>query len=261
MQRSEPELRDRGKYAPLASHRNPGAATPAALRWAMWAAVAITAVIAVASFVLSFAALWDLATMAGLPRQLSWLWPVIVDGTILQATISVIAVSAVENERRGQRFFWAVLAAAAAVSVSANALHATLAGEGVLPPALAATIATVAPVSLLATTHGLAILMRINSDRLGPLIAGAPPQMTFGAHADPVDAGDWPDWRELASSMRDRELTARPVVEVAEILKLRFEEGLSQRKIARHVDIHHSTVGRVIDGARALLPVNSFAAT
>ncbi len=130
------------------------------LRATLVSAVVITTVIGIASFVLSFAALWDLATMSGVPRNLSWLWPVIVDGTILQATISVIALAHVD-QRSGRRFFWAVLVIAALVSIGANALHAFISQSGTLHPALSAAIATVAPVSLLAATHGLGILVRV----------------------------------------------------------------------------------------------------
>ncbi|MDJ0393383.1 DUF2637 domain-containing protein [Rhodococcus sp. G-MC3] len=133
------------------------------LRATLVSAVVITTVIGIASFVLSFAALWDLATMAGVPRNLSWLWPVIVDGTILQATISVIALAQFQEQRSGRRFFWAVLIIAALVSIGANALHAFISQAGTLHPALSAAIATVAPVSLLAATHGLGILVRIPS--------------------------------------------------------------------------------------------------
>lgn len=136
------------------------------LRATLASAVVITTVIGIASFVLSFAALWDLATMAGVPRSLSWLWPVIVDGTILQATISVIALAQFEDQRNGRRFFWAVLVIAALVSIGANAMHAFISEAGMLHPALSATIATVAPVSLLAATHGLGILVRLPA--LGP---------------------------------------------------------------------------------------------
>ncbi|WP_072803790.1 DUF2637 domain-containing protein [Rhodococcoides yunnanense] len=131
------------------------------LRATLVSAVVITTVIGIASFVLSFAALWDLATMAGVPRNLSWLWPVIVDGTILQATISVIALAGFEDQRSGRRFFWWVLVIAALVSIGANAMHAFISHTGTLHPALSAAIATVAPVSLLAATHGLGILVRI----------------------------------------------------------------------------------------------------
>ncbi|CCQ14838.1 putative bacteriophage excisionase [Rhodococcus sp. AW25M09] len=134
------------------------------LRATLVSAVVITTVIGIASFVLSFAALWDLATMAGVPRSLSWLWPVIVDGTILQATISVIALAQFEDQRSGRRFFWGVLITAALVSIGANAMHAFISEAGTLHPALSAAIATVAPVSLLAATHGLGILVRIPAE-------------------------------------------------------------------------------------------------
>jgi hypothetical protein len=134
------------------------------LRATLVSAVVITTVIGIASFVLSFAALWDLATMAGVPRSLSWLWPVIVDGTILQATISVIALAQYEEQRSGRRFFWGVLITAALVSIGANAMHAFISDAGTLHPALSAAIATVAPVSLLAATHGLGILVRVPAE-------------------------------------------------------------------------------------------------
>ncbi|MEH6796861.1 MAG: DUF2637 domain-containing protein [Rhodococcus sp. (in: high G+C Gram-positive bacteria)] len=134
------------------------------LRATLVSAVVITTVIGIASFVLSFAALWDLATMAGVPRSLSWLWPVIVDGTILQATISVIALAQYEDQRSGRRFFWGVLITAALVSIGANAMHAFISDAGTLHPALSAAIATVAPVSLLAATHGLGILVRVPAE-------------------------------------------------------------------------------------------------
>ncbi|MDV6233784.1 DUF2637 domain-containing protein [Rhodococcus cercidiphylli] len=134
------------------------------LRATLVSAVVITTVIGIASFVLSFAALWDLATMAGVPRSLSWLWPVIVDGTILQATISVIALAQIEDQRSGRRFFWGVLITAALVSIGANAMHAFISDAGTLHPALSAAIATVAPVSLLAATHGLGILVRVPAE-------------------------------------------------------------------------------------------------
>ncbi|MGB7385413.1 MAG: DUF2637 domain-containing protein [Rhodococcus sp. (in: high G+C Gram-positive bacteria)] len=150
------------------------------MRATLISAVVITTVIGIASFVLSFAALWDLATLAGVPRTLSWLWPVIVDGTILQATISVIALAHLDRHHSGRRFFWAVLIVAALVSIGANALHAFISQSGTLHPALSAAIATVAPVSLLAATHGLGILVRVPTVRMAdtaPESAGQDPAL------------------------------------------------------------------------------------
>lgn len=136
---------------------------PTLVRTTRRAAVVITAGIAVTSFVLSFAGLRDLAARSGIPDALSWLWPLTVDGTIVQATMAIVALAAYAGQRRNRRFFWAVLLAAASASVGGNITHALIAGP--LPAVLAAGIATVAPLSLLATTHGLAVLTRFNPER------------------------------------------------------------------------------------------------
>jgi hypothetical protein len=238
------------------------------LRWTFAGAVAISTVIAIASFVLSFATLWDLATRAGLPRNLSWLWPVIVDGTILQATISVIALAPYESQRPARRFFWAVLATSALVSISSNGLHAFITGGSSLHPALAAAIATVAPISLLAATHGLAMLSRARTQsprrtmtltvtpaRHGLAGAGESTAVLDVKSDQPglVGGGDWPDWDEVAREMCAHALTSRTHHEVVEILRGKFQFDRSNREIGKRVDLHHSTVGKVIDAAKPIL--------
>jgi hypothetical protein len=96
----------------------------------------------------------DLAYHSGIPADLAWLWPVDVDGTILQATMAVVVLAAHAGRRADRVFFWCVLIPAAAVSVGGNVLHA------VLSRVVAAAVACVAPCSLLATAHGLAVLCR-----------------------------------------------------------------------------------------------------
>ncbi|MBM4527336.1 DUF2637 domain-containing protein [Rhodococcus hoagii] len=80
--------------------------------------------ICLASFILSFVALADLLHMTGQPRELSYLFPVIIDGTILQATISILWLAGNDDRGKERRFFWTVLAVAAGVSIAGNALHA-----------------------------------------------------------------------------------------------------------------------------------------
>lgn len=135
---------------------------PTLVRVTRRAAVAITAGIAVTSFLLSFAGLCNLAQRSGIPDWLAWLWPLTVDGTILQATVGIVTLTAYANQDRNRRFFWAVLVAAASVSVGGNILHALIIGP--LPPILTATVAAIAPLSLLATTHGMAILTRFDPE-------------------------------------------------------------------------------------------------
>ncbi|GAA3133709.1 hypothetical protein GCM10020255_008200 [Rhodococcus baikonurensis] len=85
----------------------------------------LTGVITVASFVLSFAALWDLFTQVGQPRQLScWLFAILLDGAILQATLGRLLADARGEGRSDRRFFWIVLIFSATASIFGNALHA-----------------------------------------------------------------------------------------------------------------------------------------
>ena len=125
---------------------------PRSVRWARRSAVLIVLIIGAAAFVLSFAALRDLAVMAHTPTHLAWLFPVIVDGTIIQATIAVLALA----DSPERTFFTRVLIAGATVSIGGNVAHAVVSGHGVL----AAILAVIAPAALLLDTHGLAVLLR-----------------------------------------------------------------------------------------------------
>ncbi|WP_048891933.1 DUF2637 domain-containing protein [Mycobacterium heckeshornense] len=58
-----------------------------------WCALAMTALLALCAFVLSFEALRDLAIRSGIAHELAWLWPVVVDVTIAQATMALLALS------------------------------------------------------------------------------------------------------------------------------------------------------------------------
>ncbi|MGW5923835.1 DUF2637 domain-containing protein [Nocardia fluminea] len=139
---------------------------PKGVRWARWSAVLIVLVIGGAAFVLSFAALRDLAIRAHTPKELAWLFPVIVDGTIIQATIAVLALA--DSPERS--FYTRVLIAGATVSIGGNIAHALVSGHG----ALAAILAVIAPAALLLDTHGLAVLLRAAQRVSAPIATGDP---------------------------------------------------------------------------------------
>ena len=171
---------------------------------AFWAALTLTSMICLASFILSFVALADLLHMTGQPRELSYLFPVIIDGTILQATISILWLAGNDDRGKERRFFWTVLAVAAGVSIAGNALHAWVSHAPDFDPMLAAAISTIPPISLLAASHGLTILARtperaavgegsgslVGQEAAGddPAPASADPVHTkpAAAHADPA---------------------------------------------------------------------------
>ena len=103
----------------------------------------ITVAIGVGSFIMSFAALRDLAVRSGWPHHLAWVWPLIVDGAILMATMAVVALAPDGDQGRSRRFFRLVLAASASVSVGCNALHAVIPRATPITAWLAAAIAMV----------------------------------------------------------------------------------------------------------------------
>ena len=232
------------------------------------AAVVITAGIGVASFVLSFAALRDLAARAGVPGQLAWLWPLIVDGTILQATMAVVVLAGYQDQSSSRRYFWTVLTCAAAVSVGANALHAVIPAGAPMNPWLAAAIAVVAPVSLLAATHGLSLLSRIP----GPPEAGGAgldgEHASVAADATVTELAEEPvgqasadigiaarqPWESMAEAIASRDdLRGLSADDVASVLHLSYERDHSPQAIARQLGCDRRTVLRIIDASAELL--------
>jgi len=83
--------------------------------WVGRVSVAGTALLALGGFVLSFAALRDLAVRVGMPADLGWIWPLLIDGLIVEATLAVVSLA-----RCGSRsvwYAWFLLSAGAVVSV------------------------------------------------------------------------------------------------------------------------------------------------
>lgn len=200
------------------------------LRLTRLAAALITVVIGVASFALSFASLYDLARRCEMYSSFAWLWPVTVDGTIVLATMAIVALAEYPDQRSNRRFFWVMLGAAALVSVGGNALHALLPRDVPLNPWLAAAIATVAPLSLLADTHGLAVLWRFRPTQ--------PAEAAAALTAQRVNK-----WEAVASQLVERGKTKLPVVKVAEILRSVHDLGISHRQVGLEHNVDKGTVG------------------
>lgn len=131
-----------------------------------------TVLIALGAFWLSFTALRDLAIRSGVPESQAWVWPLIVDGLVLVATVAAIDLE------RHRWYPWTLLATGAAISLIGNGLHATYTGE--LPVAVRILVAAVAPLSVLASVHLCVLLARPHTAaptaaivKPAPLLAGA----------------------------------------------------------------------------------------
>ena len=245
--------------------------SPTSRRWAVVTAVAGTVFIAGGAFWLSFTALADLAARSGVGGSQAWAWPLIVDGIIVVATVAVVALAG----QRSAWYPWALLIGGAAVSVTANAIHAVVAADADVPGVLAAAVAAVPPVVLLAITHLTVILTRpqraaevpASPDESAieaaaieepgpdaawePVSAVTPPD---GVEAtalsaptpqenDPVAA---PDTRQASADRRADppvDAAAGSADRLARAAALRGQ-GWPNKRIARELDVHPSTVGR-----------------
>jgi len=188
-------------------------------RLAVGTAVCGTVLIAAFAFWLSFTALSDLSRRSGVDGGQAWAWPLIVDGLIVVATVAVVAL----DGQRAAWYPWLLLMAGTLVSVTANALHATVAADADVPGALAACVAAVPPLVLLASTHLTVVLVRSHR-----AVHTAPEGVE-----ETKDAGFVPATEAAPELGSRRELAAR----------LR-EQGWSNKAIAREFGVAPSTVGR-----------------
>ncbi|WP_228835733.1 DUF2637 domain-containing protein [Nocardia abscessus] len=203
------------------------------------------AAVSIAAFSWSAIALHGVAVMSGIDSRLAWGAPVIVDGPIIQAAFSLVALN--RREKIGvlipaatRRFFWTELAAAELVSLVGNGVHAWNSEGLVLPQLAAAAVAGAAPVAALAVTHALTALLEV--PRTPEPEATAPvAQETTGDTA--------PNWGDSQATDADPEATPAETdataARDAEILRLHLA-GLSYREIAPQVGLHHGTVGKIL---------------
>jgi len=205
---------------------------PRGRRLAVMTAITGTVFIAAGAFWLSFTALADLARRSGIDAGQAWAWPLIVDGIIVVATVAVVALA---SQRRPTWYPWTLLAAGAVVSVTANAIHAIIAADTDVPSVLAAAVAAVPPLVLLSITH-----LTVTLTRPVPEPAARERETAATLAASPSEA--------VTAETPPTSGVELPVVPVsnrrAEATQLREVEGWSNKRIARHLGVHPSTVGR-----------------
>lgn len=212
-------------------------------RWAVNTSVAGTVFIAAGAFWLSFTSLADLARRAGIGEGQAWVWPLIVDGVIVVSTVAVVAL----DGERAAWYPWTLLIGGAAVSVTANGMHAIVTADAGVPPALAAAVAAVPPVVLLAATHLTVVLIRSTAE------AATRNVEADELHLDALTNDQPPSVPGSSTPTRELPAVSEPVGELldesdgedrrARAARLRAD-GWSNKKIAHELRVHPSTVGR-----------------
>lgn len=220
-------------------------------RFVIVLAVTGTILLALGAFWLSFTTLQDLAVLSGIPSEQAWIWPLIVDGVILEATVSVVALR--NSTPSARRFAWLLLAAGAGVSVAANITHAVVSADTRVPALIAALVASVPPLVLLAMTHLTVELTRNTT----PVVASMDTkQHAVIDEARPTGRQSVTPTAKPVPSEADR--TSTPHVphstpngtapasrEDARLRALTLNaDGVSKRQIATELGVHPTTVGR-----------------
>ena len=170
--------------------------------WVGRTSVVGTGLLALGGFTLSFAALRDLAVRVGMPADLGWIWPLLIDGMIVESTLAVVALSQ-RGSRRAVWYAWFLLAVGALVSVGSNGAHAVITGHGWA----GAAAASVPPVVLLATTHLTVLLMA------APESAASPTRVPAAVVAPELQPEPGPDDGGGTPALVDGHVNGAPAVE------------------------------------------------
>lgn len=136
--------------------------------------------LAVAGFAMSYDALHSLALTQGVPPALAWMWPLVVDGFIVIASLSVVRAVA---DSRHAAYPWLLVLTFSAISVTFNIVHAA-------PTAVARFVAAIPPTALVLSfellmrqlRHQLKTNPATSRDSFEPQLAArpapVPPQLT-----------------------------------------------------------------------------------
>jgi hypothetical protein len=172
-------------------------------RWTYRGSAAGVLVLAAAAFTLSYDALHQLALDSRVRPALAWLWPVVIDGTIVVALLTVLAANRIAR-RAG--YPWTLAGLFSLASVAFNIAHAP-------DRPVAQLVFAMAPVALVLTTHLL--MQQVGWRRTTPeLIAPGAEQQAGSGAAHPHSSGDHPA-PEPEQPDREVQLDARSRVRAA----------------------------------------------
>ncbi|MGW4352264.1 DUF2637 domain-containing protein [Nocardia sp. NPDC004582] len=182
-------------------------------------AILMTVLIAVAAFSLSFTALRDLAGTTGIPATQAWLWPLIIEGSMTQATVAILALA--RSPQPPTRTTSALHTASAPGTLSIPESH-----NG-------------ADANVVRTRPGSELDRRI-----------ATSEVPYAPHGSCPRVGGW---AEVAAAICDRDpARRRDPAEVAIVLSKHFDQGQTPTQISHEIRRSRSTISRIISDAATL---------
>jgi len=219
-----------------------------------WVALAATVLLALGAFVLSFDALRSLAVTVGIRPAISWIWPAVIDVAIAQATLCLLSLG-----RRPRAAPTATAAPPRPGSGQAEQLASARSRgsaepvTGVRGPDRHAGPAS-APVAKAPRPTPAKTPPAPARERALAAVPDSPAPINGarrGLPGDVLDSAAIRRWQPLAESLvRDGVTSKRPDL-VATILAERAA-GTPPSTIGRQYNVHHTTVGRILDAAKEL---------
>ncbi|MGW5111444.1 DUF2637 domain-containing protein [Nocardia sp. NPDC004123] len=187
-------------------------------------AILMTVLIAAGAFSLSFTALRDLAGTTGVPATEAWLWPLIIEGSMTQASVAVLALARSPQPE----------------TCTTSALHTASARSTLSTPEL---------------HRGADVEVVRTHPNSGPGHTIATPEAPCAPHGSrPWAVG----WAEVAAAICDRDpARRRDPAEVAVVLSKHFDQGLTPTQISHEIRRSRSTISRIISDAAPLCTPHS----
>ncbi|WP_378736710.1 DUF2637 domain-containing protein [Nocardia brasiliensis] len=192
-------------------------------RMVYWAVVALTAAIAAMAFRLSFDALRELSIQVGMSEGLAFLFPLIIDGAIGQATVALLVLARTDRTTPEPQ-----------VHTAAEPVHN--------PEAVRTVSVREVHTETRSTTS------QLTAHQHAAELDGAQQMQIEVATQQPVHEPD--RWVELAEQVCSTDPAGRRDPDtVAAILRLRHDHQLTHAQIAEQTEISKSTVTRTLIAA------------
>jgi hypothetical protein len=202
-----------------------------------WCALAMTVALAGCAFVLSFDALRELATALGMPRDRAWLWPVAIDVSIANSTVSLLSLAPPPAHRDSAIRDGTGPPTAPGIISDGGAPAA----RGVAPARPRRRGSGRGEVSAGDAGAGLT---------QGTVAAARSSPSTGRVRTESAPSGETPaqrQWRRAADELVRCGVTSKDPAIVAAVLA-DHAAGTAPSTISRRHKVHHSTVGRILAG-------------